>query len=153
MGFSGEGAEGGGAEGENGVIIAEPSNGVGGERGDELALELASLPLPCMMALCVCTQMGALAGEAGAGSSGLVPWMRAQQRSHTRSVETGDVGEAKAAMGTPRGGLRKGRCVTSSRGVVRREHALQKMPPHLRQCYYCDWIMEHTEGNGNAMQQ
>ena len=58
-----------------------------------------------------------------------------QQSPQTRESIMGDVGDSNWVKGVLRGGWRKRRLDVSSKGVEREEHAAQKMPPHLRQCY------------------
>ena len=45
------------------------------------------------------------------------------------------MGDSNSVKGILRGGWRKRRFDVSSKGVEREEHAAQKTPPHLRQCY------------------
>ena len=65
-----------------------------------------------------------------------VPCIWSKHWSQTRESSTGDSGDSNAEMETLRGGLMNGKLETSSRLVERVEHTEQKMPPHLRQCWW-----------------
>lgn len=75
-------------------------------------------------------------GRMSSGVRGVegVPWTWSQQSSHTREGVIGEMGDANEVNGTLRGGWRKERLEASRRGVSREVQALQKTPPHLRQC-------------------
>lgn len=77
------------------------------------------------------------AGRVISGVRGVVghPWIWSKQSSHTRETRIGEDGDSNSAMGTFRGGVMNSRLDVSSSAVKRDAQALQKMPPHLRQCY------------------
>ena len=132
-----------------GVMSAEPSSGVGGRRGDAEAEDDAE-------SVSQCTEIGAVLRDDDVDDDAtrvdeeeyddededidetdarLTPWIWSQHASHTRASSTGAVGDAKALMGTLRGGLRKSSVEVSSSAVERIEHSAQKTPPHFLQCW------------------
>lgn len=87
-----------------GVMIAEPSSGVGGLRG-----ELEAEDEDDSISHAHWTTSGGVRRGADAEAVRVVPWMVSQQSSHTRAARTRETGDSKSVMGTLRGGLRNSR--------------------------------------------